>query len=579
MTDTAIERSGSGAGTEAVLEKLLILAIALALLLKLHLLFVANVNWDEFFYLAKVHDYLRGDLAIPLQTFHVHAFTWLPSVTENEVDQVIAARLVVYGLGLASALMIYRIGRRSLDRLPALFGLLCYLSFSYVIEHGTSFRFDPIATFLFLASVTLLLSALPRWIAAGAAAVTIAAALMITIKSVFYLSVLGLLLLGPLLRRETRLEGLKAALTFALSLALGFLVLYLLHRASLGTLETQDAAGFAGKAADKVMRHGVFFPRLPYFVHSLIENLVVWVCLASGTFILAKQALRRDGTEATKSAMLLAFLVPLVSLLFYRNAFPYFYVFLLPLACLACGASFAALLRLRPGSLLRSPGLIAFGLVLALCVSFGKIYLGVAAQSTQLQRETIALVHRLFPAPVPYIDRCSMVSSFPKVGFFMSSWGMENYLEAGRPIFRNLIERDRPPFLLANSLSLDPAMSQEELRAMGGHTLLEEDFAILRETYVHHWGTLYVAGKRLEISAGEPVGFEILIPGRYTLEAAGDVTIDGSRIAAGSTLMLTAGAHTIGAVGDGLDEVVLRWGEDLYRPPDPPPAGWIFAGF
>ena len=90
MADTAIERVGGGAGTEAVLEKLLLLAVALVLLLKLHLLFVTNVNWDEFFYLAKVHDYLRGALAIPLQTFHIHAFTWLPWVAENEVEQIIA---------------------------------------------------------------------------------------------------------------------------------------------------------------------------------------------------------------------------------------------------------------------------------------------------------------------------------------------------------------------------------------------------------------------------------------------------------------------------------------------------------
>lgn len=579
MADTAIERIGSGAGAEAVLEKLLLLAVGLVLLLKLHLLFVANVNWDEFFYLSKVHDYLRGDLAIPLQTFHVHALTWLPWVAENEVDQVIVARLVVYGLGLASAWMIYRIGRRYLDRLPALFGLFCYLTFSYVVEHGTSFRFDPIAAFFFLASVTLLLSAWPRWIAAGASALAIAAALMITIKSVFYLPVLGLLLLGPLLRRETRIDGLKTALLFALSLAVGFLALYLMHRASLGVPETQNAAGFAGKAADKVIRHGAFFPRLPYFVHGLIENLVVWGCLITGTFLLARQALRRGAGEAANPAVLLVFLVPLLSLLFYRNAFPYFYVFLMPLACLTCGVAFAALLELRPSRLLRSPGLIAFGLVLALCVSYGKIYLGVAAQSTQLQRETIALVHRLFPTPVPYIDRCSMVSSFPKVGFFMSSWGMENYLDAGRPIYRDLIVRDRPPFLLANSFSLDLAMPQEELRALGGYTLLEEDFAVLSETYVHHWGTLYVAGKRLDLSTAQPESFEILIPGRYTLEAASDVMIDGVRYAPGSTLMLVAGIHTAEGLDDGLDEVVLRWGEDLYRPSDPPPEGWIFAGF
>ena len=121
-------------------------------------------------------------------------------------------------------------------------------------------------------------------------------------------------------------------------------------------------------------------------------------------------------------------------------------------------------------------------------------------------------------------------------------------------------------------------MPQDELRAMGEYPLFEEDFATLRDNYVHHWGTLYVAGKRLALSA-EPMSFEILIPGRYTLESAGEVLIDGQSYPAGSTLALTAGAHTIEGLEVGLGEVVLRWGEDLYRPAAPPPPGWIFAGF
>ena len=49
------------------LETGILVLIGLAFALKLHLAFAMNVNWDEFYYLALVHDYLRGTLSdIPL---------------------------------------------------------------------------------------------------------------------------------------------------------------------------------------------------------------------------------------------------------------------------------------------------------------------------------------------------------------------------------------------------------------------------------------------------------------------------------------------------------------------------------
>jgi hypothetical protein len=86
--------------------------VAILLALKLQLIFLQNVNWDEFLFLSMVHSAVRGDLAMALQTVHVHAFSWLPRVSANEVDQIMAARGVMFALQVGTSGLIYLVGRR-----------------------------------------------------------------------------------------------------------------------------------------------------------------------------------------------------------------------------------------------------------------------------------------------------------------------------------------------------------------------------------------------------------------------------------------------------------------------------------
>src|SRR5262245_36045869 len=108
----------------AWMEMALALLIGLELIFKYQLLFRLNVNWDEFFFLSKVHDYARGELTASLQSFYVHFFGWLPLVSGNEVTQIIAARAVMFALALASCVLTYAIGRLYLSRMAALFAVL-----------------------------------------------------------------------------------------------------------------------------------------------------------------------------------------------------------------------------------------------------------------------------------------------------------------------------------------------------------------------------------------------------------------------------------------------------------------------
>src|SRR5512145_509091 len=74
---------------------LLISVLITALVVRMNVIANLNINWDEFLYLSQIYEYLRGDLDLKLQTFHVHFFGWLPGVSVNEVDQVIAGRAVM----------------------------------------------------------------------------------------------------------------------------------------------------------------------------------------------------------------------------------------------------------------------------------------------------------------------------------------------------------------------------------------------------------------------------------------------------------------------------------------------------
>jgi len=192
----------------------------------------------------------------------------------------------------------------------------------------------------------------------------------------------------------------------------------------------------------------------------------------------------------------------------------------------------------------------------------------------------LEVVHRLFPEPVGYVDRCAMVSTFPHAGFFMSTWGMEGYHARGRPVFAEILRRDQPVFIVANNTQLNIALPDDLRRRYipPAYDLLAEDLALLRDNYVHHWGPLYVAGKRVEIeSAAEPAGFEVSIAGIYTLEAAEAVRIDGEPVAPGEAVMLTQGMHQLAADAPG--GYVLRWGDNLPLPDQLPPRKALFTGF
>jgi hypothetical protein len=267
--------------------------------------------------------------------------------------------------------------------------------------------------------------------------------------------------------------------------------------------------------------------------------------------------------------------LPIATLALYRNSFPYFYPFILAPASVLTALTWQSLTPRR--ALPTVLKLFALTWLVASLVLHG-VY-APRAMPLDDQRMVLAAVHRMFPRPTNYLDRCSMVSSFPQVGFFMSTLGMENYTRRGVPVLRQAIEKDQPPLLLADHPLLDLEKTVYPVAWQYRPELLATDREALRGAYIHHWGPIYVAGKRFEAPAGKASAeVDLPIAGSYTLEASGPVLIDGRLVQPGEVVELTKGAHRAAAVASA-EAVTLRWGSRLYRPEYPAPDRPLFSGF
>ena len=420
------------------------------------------------------------------------------------------------------------------------------MSFSFVLQNGASFRFDPPATFLVMLSVALILREKLRWLDMAAAGLAVAIATMVSIKAVLALPLVVAIGLCRLVESADRRQAfLRLGLAGASSILFLFL-LYAWHVSTLAPASAAEAQAHLSESYRATLAETPFFPRLGYFLRSTVENPVHWLALLLGISAVAANG-RRNGR--TRTLLLLSFLLPLGALLFYRNAFPYFYAFMLaPAAVLFAAAASRPELERH----VWAPALVMGGAALF-------HHQGSLSAANVSQRQAVEAVHAMFPQPVPYLDRCSMIGSFPQSGIFLSTWWIENYLAAGRPLVRDLLVRTQPVFVIANSPVLAAALEARS-PAPGDGRLLDADGTVLRSNYVHHWGPIWVAGKTLHAGPA-PAPTEFLIAGNYRFEGRAPLLIDGRAVAPGNVARLGRGVHAI-ASPSGRQNVVLRWAVD-----------------
>ena len=557
----------------------LLFIISIELLLKLRLIFLLNIDVDEFTFLSTVYDYLRGDLGNQFFSFHVHLFSWLPLLSTNEVTQIIAARIFLFGLGLGSLLFTFLIGRFFFNRVGALFSVLSYISISNMIVHGTSFRFDPITVFLFLAAVYFLLKPTNSNLGVIFSGFCIALSFMITLKTLFHLITIGFIFFMLFILSSQKAEVIKKIGLFFVSMGIGFILFYQFHVSTLSVERLPDPTIFIGNLASTDILFHHFFPNWPYTLMILLENPPIWALFFAGIALIFLDFASSTGKKSKNTLILLSFLVSFSPLTFYRFIHPYFYVSILSPAVVLCGVVVDRIAeRFTEGGSKLLFIFIPF-LTAAVFLNFLVHYKRNSFDQTISQKEIVGIVHEVFPKPVPYIDRCSMISSFPQVGLQMTTWDMERYSRLNTTIMKKILLDKQPVFILANIVYLDLDSSHGKNDIFKNYPLLEEDFYLLKNNFINHWGILYVAGKRLQfVSRAPSATFDILIPGVYTIEARDAITIDGEMYEPGTKVAFSRKKYTMIPVTLP-SEVTLRWGADLYTPPYDPSPQPIFFGY
>ena len=453
--------------------RIILIALGIALAMQFHLIFVQGVNWDEFLFLAKVYQFHDGTLTRALQSFHVRPLAWLTAIPGQEIVQLQWARIVMFACELMTIASIYGIARRYVTASAALLAGLAYLGAGYVFQHGAAFRADPIAASLLMTSGWILVAARLRPAAMLTIALLIAIAGLVTIKSVFYAPVL-IGLAWWRWQEEDRSIAAMTRLTMAGALALPiFALLYLWHDAGLASADLASSQGMVENAYSTTIMPALF-PQAG-FMHLFVLRAPVATLLIAAALVCAFTPRWRTLPLITAIGLAL----PLTTFLFYGNALPYFYAFILPPVFVLVARALEIAIK-RYGVLF--PTLMIFA-------NAAYLYAAMPKDRQARQQFLIAHIHKMYPQPVPYIDSCSMVPSFPKASFFMSDWGTNQYLREGKPVFAPLIAKVKPRFVIANHMALSAALRGEQAPM----ELLTEDRAALHSHFVHYWGPIWVA--------------------------------------------------------------------------------------
>ena len=355
-----------------------------------------NVNWDEFFFLSHVYALERGELGLFLQGAYTHAFRWITGTGGHEVDQIVRLRLVMCALLVVSAASLYALARLWTSRAAALVAVLAFLASWPVLRHGASFRADAfrILPLTLAAFFFTLREVRGSWRNAAIAGCCLGVAFVVTVKSVLLLPALAIAAVLPDARRNgasaTGIAATVRRLALIACIAAAVAAALLALHSTAVVAASEPAGSFASRAHGDDLRSPIRAP--PRFPVPAGRR---------GPDLLDRRIGRAPCRSSPESLVCTVLTLALLPLLFYRNAFPYYYpIVMAPVATLFAVAS-DWLLHCRPDRARRTAiAALAIAIVALMSGAYDSIMrLRFDGQSDQ--RAIVAAVHRIFPEPVP----------------------------------------------------------------------------------------------------------------------------------------------------------------------------------
>lgn len=523
--------------------------LAALLIAQLYLVFFKSFNWDEFFHFSHIYRAYEGSLSTSLQGFQFRLFIWAPIAAEEVVDQMRLARFFVWACTLIGLMAIYGLANLFVSKINAIFAVLSYLSAGFVFTQSFSIRADALAATTLMSALYVFSAGRMSYRRAIAAGFLIGIAGLLTIKSVFYAPCFVALAWWRYAQGGKQISSIVQFAAVPVAAAVTFLVILAIHNANLAG---SDAATTQSSSMVESASQWFFSAERHTLIH--IGRQALWAVVFSLCIMIAPFAWRKQISDPASRIALLGMAAPLIVLFFYRNTFPYFFVFLLAPVAVAIAPSLG-LLRDRYGS----------GALLGL-LALSPIALTILEPRDVLQRQEalINYVHDEYETPVPYLAFTGVVPDYPMILPHMAGGpGIDGYFDRGEPLVSKGIE--------AGELAFTIGARKEVLAALHGRplprTFLAKDAESLNSNFVHQWGPLFRAGKAIPSGDG-PILIDIPHAGPFILDGQA-LEIDGRTLVPGDTIILDAGSHEI--AGPRSVRSVLWRGEKL---PSPPPSGW-----
>lgn len=524
-------------GAESTRSRNLLFIALVAAIEAVQLLIVVGrqIHMDEYLFLEQIYQFRAGELNKPLQTFYIYLFQWLTYLPVNDINKIVVGRLVMWLFHLLTLYFIYGIARRLGSRSGAMIATVVYASFLYVLQHGTSFRADPLITALLMGAIFGLTRETVGLTAAVASVVSVAIAGLISIKSIFFLPMIAVAGFWQVSRagRKREIIGIGIAALCVGAVAFGGLLFW--HLRELGSSEASLIPSILS-AVEKQFAEKEPFDTLWYLFVALVFNLPNWILISIGLYRALVVFFSGDRDARFQSAVVLSFFLPVLLVFTYRNTFPYFYVFML--APVSVIASYAGA---------RATTTVAGRMTSPVCVLLAALalFLGIKELSydNRGQRSVLAAVQTIFPKPVPYLDGFASIPSYPRVGYYMTSWTRAAYQRNGARLIARLVSSRKPRFAIAQHPLVLEALTKGRAISQEQPGMFPEDAEALHGNFIHHWGPLWIAGKDLDPKSSEAVEFEIVIDGQYTFEAEGPGVLDGHAVQPDDVVELSAGSH------------------------------------